>query len=443
VGCVINFRIGAVAIALVSLLAHRLARIEAATPAAAEPKPPNILLIVSDDQGYGDYGFMGHPHIRTPNLDELAARSMTFRHGYVPCSVCRPSLVSILTGQYPHQHRITSNDPPLAPTPEERQALRERQIAYIDAAPTLPRLLAEKGYVSLQTGKWWEGDHRRGGFTHGMTHGDLARKGRHGDEGLQIGRDGIEPIRTFLDETAGRPFFIWYAPMLPHLPHNAPERFKANYRGKAGFPERMRYWAMCEWFDETCGEVLDELDDRGLTENTIVAYVTDNGWISARGTHQQAPRSKLSPYDGGLRTPIMISWPGRIAPQMVDTPVSSIDLAPTLLRLVGMTPTAEMTGVNLLDAGAVAARKTIFGETFAHEAVDVDRPESCLEYRWCVSWPWKLIRPNPGVIVDRKPELYNVADDPEERRDLAGEHPDVVGRLSAELDALWTPDARE
>jgi arylsulfatase A-like enzyme len=413
----------------------------AADSSSSSATLPNILLIVSDDQGYGDYGFMGHPQIRTPNLDELARQSITFRHGYVVSSVCRPSLVSILTGQYPHQHRITSNDPPLAPTPAERQALRERQIAYIDRAPTLPRLLAEKGYVSLQTGKWWEGTYERGGFTHGMTHGDPARQGRHGDQGLQIGRQGIEPIRKFLDETAGRPFFIWYAPMMPHQPHNAPERFKANYRGKAGFQEQMKYWAMCEWFDETCGEVLDELDRRGLADNTIVAYVTDNGWISARGTHKQAPRSKMSPYDGGLRTPIMISWPDHIAPKMVDRPVSCIDLAPTLLRLVGMTPPSEMTGVNLLDADAVAARKTIFGETFAHEAVDVDRPETCLEYRWCVSWPWKLIRPNPGVVAGGKPELYNVANDPEEKRNLANEHPDVVERLSAELDTLWNPAA--
>jgi arylsulfatase A-like enzyme len=424
---------------LAALIAIPTCVAEESPTAGSDSDLPNILLIVSDDQGYGDYGFMGHPHIRTPNLDELAAQSLAFRHAYVPSSVCRPSLVSILTGEYPHQHKITSNDPPKAPTNEERQKLRERQIANIDAAPTLPRLLAAKGYVSLQTGKWWEGNHERGGFTHGMTHGDPARQGRHGDEGLLIGRDGIEPIRTFLDETAGKPFFLWYAPMMPHNPHNAPEKFKAHYRGKAGFTERMRYWAMCEWFDETCGEVLGELDKRGLRDNTIVVYVADNGWISQPGTHLHHPRSKMSPYEGGLRTPIMIRWPKHIEPKMVDTPVSSIDLAPTILKMTGIEPEPEMSGVDLREAKAVAARKTIFGETYAHEAVDVDRPETCLEYRWCVSWPWKLILPNLAVIKDGKPELYNVADDPDEKHNLADDHAVVVERLSTELQRLWDP----
>jgi uncharacterized sulfatase len=203
----------------------------------------------------------------------------------------------------------------------------------------------------------------------------------------------------------------------------------------------MKYWAMCEWFDETCGEVLDELDRRGLTDDTIVVYVTDNGWISAPGTHQQDPRSKLSPYDGGLRSPIMIRWPKHLEPQVNDTPASSIDLAPTILGMVGIEPSPEMTGVDLRDAEVVAGRKSIFGETYAHEAVDVDRPATCLEYRWCVSWPWKLIQPNTAVISAGKPELYNLADDPTEQRELAPDHSDVVERLTRELDAWWDPVA--
>jgi arylsulfatase A-like enzyme len=405
--------------------------------AAAKSSPPNVLMIVSDDQGYGDYGFMGHPHLRTPNIDRLANEGLTFRHGYVPSSVCRPSLVSILTGLYPHEHKITSNDPPPAPTKEARQALRERQIAYIDRVATLPRLLSPKGYVSLQTGKWWEGTYDRGGFTHGMTHGDPERQGRHGDEGLLIGRQGIAPIREFLDETAGKPFFIWYAPMMPHNPHNPPEKYRARYRGKAGFPEQVRYWAMCEWFDETCGEVLNELEQRGLSENTIVVYVTDNGWISQPGTHKQDPRSKMSPYDGGLRTPIILHWPGRVDHKFVDAPVSSIDLAPTLLKMLGVEPPPETTGVNLLDEPAVAARKTIFGETFAHEAVDVDRPETCLQYRWCVQWPWKLIVPNERVVAGSRTELFNLQNDPREEHDLAALQTEIVAELRSELDEWW------
>ena len=147
---------------------------------------------------------------------------------------------------------------------------------HLEAVPTLPRLLAEKGYVSLQTGKWWQGDYRRGGFTHGMTKGQ-----RHGDEGLDIGRKTMQPIFDFIADArkAGKPFFVWYAPMLPHTPHNPPERLLAKYKDKAPSPPVAKYWAMVEWFDETCGQLLDHLETEKLAENTIVVYVTDNGWI--------------------------------------------------------------------------------------------------------------------------------------------------------------------
>lgn len=403
---------------------------------AAQPLP-NILMILSDDQGYRDYGFMGHHRIETPRIDELARESLTFTHGYVPSSVCRPSLTTIVTGLYPHQHRITSNDPPLESDEAKRLEMRNEQIAYIDKSPTIPRLLAPLGYQSFQAGKWWEGHYNRGGFTHGMTHGDASRRGRHGDEGLQIGRDGIEPIREFLDQTEGKPFLLWYAPMMPHLPHNAPERLVSKYREKAKSKFVAKYFATVEWFDETVGEVLDELDKRGLADNTIVVYVTDNGWIQDPKSHQEGGRSKLSQYDGGLRTPIMVRWPGKVAPQMVATPVSSIDLVPTILAAVGLKPTADMQGINLLDSQAVADRKAIFGETFTHEAVDLHRPSTSLEHRWCVSMPWKLIIPNPANEPDGKVELYNIAKDPKEEINLAESKPEVVAEMTKKIDQWW------
>src|SRR5690606_33882598 len=103
-----------------------------------------------------------------------------------------------------------------------------------------------------------------------------------------------------------------------------------------------RYWAMCEWFDETCGTLLDHLDTRGLTENTLVIYVTDNGWIQDPEAPSYAPRSKRSPYDGGLRTPILIRWPAKLAPTRIEKPVSSLDIAPTVLRACGLEPSEAM-----------------------------------------------------------------------------------------------------
>jgi len=182
--------------------------------ASAEAGLPNVVLIISDDQGWTDYGFMGHETIRTPSLDRLAGESALFTRGYVPSSLCRPSLATLATGLFPHQHRISGNDPAGHRRSGGKQ-LRERLIANIDRVPTLPRLLAEKGYLSHQSGKWWEGDFRRGGFTHGMTRGFPNPGGRHGDDGLKIGRQGMQPIFDFIDEARQRnkPFFLWYAPV--------------------------------------------------------------------------------------------------------------------------------------------------------------------------------------------------------------------------------------
>ncbi|MDZ7618931.1 MAG: sulfatase-like hydrolase/transferase, partial [Patescibacteria group bacterium] len=265
----------------------------------AESSRPNIVLILSDDQAWTDYGFMGHPVIETPHLDRLAARSAFFPRAYVPTALCRPSLATLATGLYAHQHGISGNDPShaLAPPNSPRYAeLREQLIGHIDQHPTLPKLLAERGYLSHQSGKWWEGSYQRGGFTHGMTRGFPEPGGRHGDDGLRIGREGMTPIFEFIDHATaeGKPFLLWYAPFLPHTPHNPPERLLAKYRERVDSIHVARYYAMCEWFDETCGELLEHLDRKGLTRNTLVVYVGDNGWIQDPAANGFAPQSKQS-----------------------------------------------------------------------------------------------------------------------------------------------------
>lgn len=394
----------------------------------ATAAPPNVVLIISDDQAWGDYGFMGHETIETPHIDRLAAEGFTYTRGYVPSSLCRPSLASLATGLYPHQHKITFNDPP-------KGTDRNLALAHIDAATTLPELLAEKGYVSHQSGKWWEGHYSRGGFTHGMTHGDTSRGGRHGDEGLKIGREGLAPIANFLDETEGAPFFLWYAPFLPHTPHNPPERLLKKYRQEGRSEFVAKYWAMCEWFDETCGQLLTLLDDRGLTENTLVVYVTDNGWIQREDQRGYAPRSKRSPYDGGLRTPVILKWPGKIAPGQDDvTPVLSLDLVPTILEACGAKPTGAMPGVSLLDPALAKQRERIFGEIFAHDAVDIHRPVTSLKYRWAIEGDWKLIVPE----LDGEPvELFNIMSDPYETQNLAPDQPARVTRMKGAINDWW------
>ena len=274
---------------------------------AAEPsrspvpaKSPNIVFLIGDDQAWTDYGFMGHPVIQTPHIDKLAKESLVFPRGYVPTSLCRASLATMVTGLYPHQHKITSNDPPLPKGKPPGAAMRDpgylklrsEMVDEFEKSPSLPKLLAKAGYVSHQSGKWWEGNACRcGGFTEAMTHGDPAKGGRHGDIGLKIGREGLDPVLEFIDEAKadGEPFYLWYAPMMPHSPHNPPARLLAKYKDKSPSIHVARYWAMCEWFDETIGGVLTKLDETGLSENTIVVFLHDNGWIQEPDSPRYAP----------------------------------------------------------------------------------------------------------------------------------------------------------
>jgi uncharacterized sulfatase len=419
---------------------------------AAHEVLTNIVMIVSDDQGWGDYGFMKHPSIETPRLDALASEGLTLSRGYVPSSVCRPSLATIVTGLYPHQHGIVSNDPspPRRFTGQsrdryqnDRSYLKQRRayLRHIDGVDTLPKMLHAKGYLSHQSGKWWEGDFARGGFTHGMTHGDPARGGRAGDDGLRIGRTSMQPIFDFIDLARAKeaPFLVFYAPVMPHLPHDPPQRLLTKYTTRTDHPALARYWAMCEWFDETVGELLDFIDQRQLANHTLILFVADNGWINRESQSGFAKRSKLSPNEGGVRTPIVLRWPGVIAPGRNDLHLaSSIDLVPTVLAAVGLPTTPQMQGVNLLDAQALASRKAIHGEIFHHNAQHPTKPMASLQYRWIIEANWKLIAPNPRLLGTSRVELYDVVRDPEEQKDLAREHKDIAKHLTREIDR-WLP----
>jgi arylsulfatase A-like enzyme len=417
--------------------------------AVENPAPPNVVMIIGDDQAWTDYSFMGSKNVRTPHLDKLASGSLVFERGYVPSSLCRPSLATMATGLFPHQHGIMSNDPPYPPgvRPADRmkneQYLNDRaaMVKKFESSPNLATLLGGHGYVSHQSGKWWEGNSCRCGFTEGMTHGDPAKGGRHGDEGLKIGRRGLQPVFEFLDKAKrdAKPFYLWYAPMMPHSPHNPPERLLKKYTPKTKSIHVARYWAMCEWFDETIGALLAKLDQNGQSNNTIVVYLHDNGWIQNPDSPNYAPRSKQSPYDGGLRTPIIIRWPGRVNAERSAAPASSIDLAPTLLRAVGLKPTPDMTGVDLLNREAVGKRDSIFGEVFLHTAVDLEKPKPNLRYRWVIEGRWKLIMPNREVEPNHPVELFDLIDDPTESKNLAVVVPERVASLSNKLDQWWKP----
>ncbi|MEW4528924.1 sulfatase-like hydrolase/transferase [Maioricimonas sp. JC845] len=457
------------------------------TLSAAEPDhAPNIVLIISDDQTWTDFGFMGHPHVRTPALDALAAQSARFTNGYVPSSVCRPSLVTLLTGLYPHQHGVHFNHPPpgfskLTRSPEITRAtydqLRDRACEFIRTTPTLPRILAKHGYACLQTGKYWEGHWRNAGFTHGMTtaepspepawgnkrlaSGDVVAHG-NGDAGLAIGRATMQPIEDFIDAHRDQPVFIWYAPFLPHLPHDAPEKFRQPYADIPDVPaHRVPYYASCSQFDDTVGQLVKMIEQRGLADETLFLFVVDNGFEpdASRpmpdGNWNYTKRSKRSPFEPGLRTPILIRWDGHVQPATHATPCSSVDVVPTLLHAAGRPQSIpDLPGRSLLSAATgeePLAPRPVFGGIYPGDASSLGHPERDIAYRWVREGDFKLIVPHahagkpPWGGYLRAPALFNVADDPGETVNLVDDpaHAPTRARLERLLDEWWQPGRDE
>ena len=437
---------------------------------------PNIIFIISDDQTFSDYSFMGHEHIETPHIDQLASESITFTRGYVTAPLCSPSLASIITGLYAQQHGITGNDPVVeyegdknygreAPDgkylensyPVQRSKAYQKLSTKFYKNKLITQTLRENGYRSFQTGKWWVGSAEDAGFDEGMTHGDIHRGARHGDEGLKIGREGLEPIFNFIEdaESKDKPFFIWHAPFLPHTPHNPPATLEEKYLEVAPSPYIAKYWAMVEWFDQTTGELLDYLKTKGLEENTIIVYTSDNGWIQSIDARGYAPRSKRAPHEGGIRTPIMFKYPGKIKPAIDrENLVSNIDLIPTILSLLGI-DRGDLPGINVLDKNELNDQKVIFAEAYNHDIINTEKPAESILYKVAVEKKWKLMVPNTNMITkeatskkeniqgfySNKVQLFDLESDPDELQNVADQNPQVVTRLTKAIDNWWKPNS--
>lgn len=437
---------------------------------------PNIVYLISDDHTWSDFGFMGNERVHTPNLDRLAAQSLRFPNAYLPSSVCRPSLVTLLTGLYPHQHLIHFNHGPPGnsgfnriATAAEYVEARRAEFELIQRIPTLPRLLAEAGYRCLQTGKFWEGHWKNGGFTEGMTTftgppatqtyggirklpgGEIVAHG-NGDHGLAIGRETMEPIESFiLDcEKEGTPWLVWYAPYLPHQPHDSPERFYELAAARPDVAEHeLPYFAAIAQFDETVGRLIDFVEAKSDPADTIFVFVSDNGWAPSRVRERSRPEefahtktSKRAPFDEGVRSPILIRWDGKVEPGTREELVSSVDIVPTLIRAVGVPAVARegMPGVDLL--GPLDPDRAVFGEIYPGDASALGHPERDLAYRFVRKGDYKLIvahgeKPWGGYVEGAA--LYKVAIDPGEERNLIDDPAmrATVDELRAILDEWW------
>lgn len=438
-------------------------------PAADVTERPNIVMILADDQSYRDFGFMGNDLVHTPHLDRLAAASARYPNGYVPMSVCRPSLATFLTGLYPHQHGIHFNHPPPGlrdmrrMTAEQYHSTRAAADYLISNTASLPRILAQHGYACLQTGKHWEGDYRQAGFTHGMTlgrpadrlgpvtgtrtqdNGEWVAHG-NGDAGLVIGRETMQPIFEFMDEHGGqRPFLIWYAPFLPHTPYDAASEFRSLYADRDVPEHLLPYYAEIARFDQTVGQLLDGLRQRSLLKNTLIVFASDNGLRpQQQRPSRQNSRSKLSPFEDGLRTPVLIRQDGRVIPDTHPQLVQTVDLVPTILSAVGLQTeiTKRMQGVDLMPSATGKAdprQRAALGAIYPNDATVLGRPSQHVRGRWIRLGDFKLIVPGPAQPAVPL-ALYDLHNDPLEQVNLAGtsQHRRRLAEMTQRLDNWWT-----
>lgn len=381
---------------------------------------------------------MGHPLVETPNIDALAKSSAVFPNGYVPTSLCRASLATLLTGKYAYQHRICFNDPPIGIP----QSFTE---SFLRMQTPVPEHLARQGYVSFQTGKFWEGAFQNGGFTEGMTKGE-----RHGDAGLVIGRETMQPIDDFIARNKQDPMFIWYAPFLPHMPHDASEKYREKYENVGLAEPEIAYYANITWFDDTVGQLVELLSSHGVLDNTLIFFVVDNGYTVRMETPSYdrqgnmvdyGPRGKNSPYENGVRTPIFLHWPQKIKPAVYTDLVSTIDFVPSALAAAGTSKHSDLMGLNLLDralGGPELQRDAVFGDLYLHTAATLDDPKVNVTHRWARKNDWKLII---NHIDGGRIELFNLKDDPQEANNLAYQpaFESVIEDIRNDMDRWWDP----
>ncbi len=453
------------------LLASLAMPLLAARRATAD-RPPNILFFLVDDLGARDLGFSGSSFYETPNLDRLAQESARFTRAYAACPVCSPTRASILTGRYPQRTGVTdyigaaqpdrwNRNTRLLPAPY-RLELGLEEV-------TLAEALKGAGYATFFAGKWHLGnepfypekqgfDVNRGGHERGGPYGGGKYFSPYGNPRLEDGPPGehlpdrlATETNRFMEAHRKEPFLAYFSFYDVHTPLMARPDLKEKYEakrqrlgltakwGREGerdvrlVQEHAVYAGMVEAMDQAVGKVLRKVDELGLRENTIVVFTSDNGGLS---TSEGWPTSN-SPlrggkgwlYEGGIREPLLIRWPGVAAPgKQIDTPVSSPDFFPTLLEGAKAPAPASVkldgrSLVPLLRGTSPLPERSLFWH-YPHYGNQGGAPGSAV-----VRGDWKLVAWDEGPTV----ELYNLRSDPGEQRDLSREHPDRVRQLQAEL----------
>ncbi len=406
---------------------------------------PNVLVIIADDLGYNDVGFQGAKDIPTPHLDKLAARSLRCTNGYVSHPFCSPSRAGIMTGRY--QHRFGHENNP-AWLPESTTA------GLPLSETTFPSLMKQAGYTTGAVGKWHLGAHpqfhpNKRGFDEyfGVLGGGHVYfpDGKGGAEyQLPLNRNGKDEPQTkyltdhFGDEAAAfvarhagesKPWMLYLAFNAPHTPLQAPQEWIAKFSGIAD-KNRQIYAAMVAVMDAAIGTVLSKLDDTKQAENTLIYFVSDNGGphLSSRKLTDFADNTPLrgakgAIYEGGVRVPFLVSWPAKIKAGTYDQPVIALDFLPTALAAADSTTLTpkNLDGVNLLPfltgEKSGAPHETLFWRSGGPGGNNAVRRGSM-----------KLVRRSKA-----EPELYDLAADVGESKNLAAEKPEVVKEFTAAI----------
>ncbi len=430
---------------------------------------PNIILIFIDDLGYTDAGFMGSRFYETPHLDHLATQGMIFTNAYSSAANCAPSRASMMSGQYPSRHGIyTVNS-----SERGRSAFRKiiptpNNITIPDSIYLLPEVLRDNGYITCHAGKWHLSDDP---LDHGFDYNIGGSHAGHPDSyfypfktriqqnghyhGIEIGSKNEEVYLTdrltthvirLLDTlSADGPFFLNFAPYTVHGPLQAKNKKIKKYDGKESNAQHYhsQYAGMIESMDENIGRLLTALESKGLMENTLIIFTSDNGGVYKTSKQWPLRSGKGSYYEGGIRAPMVAYWKGKIPEgTRSDIPVTNIDFYPTFLDVAGIRTTETLldghsiktvlTGEDKLSSRSLFWHFPIYlegGHSESQDPIFRTRPGSAIR-----DGDWKLIQ----YFEDNKLELYNLKEDLSEKVNLAESLPEKADELLQKLVKIRT-----
>ena len=437
-------------------------------PGATPPRPPNVVFILVDDLGWTDLGCYGSELYRTPNVDRLAREGMRFTQSYSACTVCSPTRAAIQTGRYPAYLHLTDWIAGHI-NPQARLRVPDWTMEMSPTNYTLARALHDAGYATAHIGKWHLGDNERAWPEHqgfdlnigGTGFGAPQKKdgsngyfSPYGNSRLPDGPNGehleerlAREACAFIEQHQHQPFYLNYCLYSVHTPLQAAPSKIERYRQfvRPGAPQHNPvYAAMVEHMDDAVGQILETLRRLGLEENTVVVFTSDNGGlIGNQGDTLLAPKvtsnsplrtGKGDAYEGGIRVPLIVRYPGRIAHDTAsDAPVISMDHYPTLLELAGI----EVPAIKKVAYDGISLAGLLTGKTIAlpprdlfwhypHYHIEGATPHGAIR-----SGDWKLLE----FFEDDHVELYNLADDIGEQHDLAASVPQKVAELRSRLQA--------